>query len=113
MKIIALERELEGVDPAGFQRFAAEEARQAWDLYQSGYVRELYFRSDQQTAVLVLECDSTEMAAYHLSKLPFVREGLITFDLIPLKAYSGFARLFSDGNQDEAGSQPGDTTTRR
>jgi len=26
--------------------------------------------------------------------LPFVKEELITFELIPLKAYSGFERLF-------------------
>jgi hypothetical protein len=33
-----------------------------------------------------------------LSELPYVREGLITFDLIPLKAYPGFARLFGNEN---------------
>jgi hypothetical protein len=30
-----------------------------------------------------------------LADLPFVREGLIAFDLIPLRAYPGFERLFS------------------
>jgi hypothetical protein len=32
-----------------------------------------------------------------LRGLPFVREGLINFELIPLKAYPGFARLFTRG----------------
>jgi hypothetical protein len=57
-------------------------------------IRELYFRADESSAVLVLECPSMEDAAKILSELPFVREGLISFELIPLRAYPGFARLF-------------------
>ena len=94
MKILALERELPGATAEGFARYSEEETRQAWELHQAGLIRELYFRADQQTAVLVLECGSTDEAAGVLAGLPYVREGLIAFDLIPLKAYSGFARLF-------------------
>jgi len=94
MKILALERELPGTSPDGFKRFAEDEARKAWELHQAGLIRELYFRADQSTAVLVLECDSTKQADNMLAELPFVREGLIVFDLIPLKAYTGFQRLF-------------------
>ncbi len=94
MKILAFERELPSGTLEKFQRFAKEEARTAWELYQSGAIRELYFRADQHTAVLVLENDSIDEAAAVLAALPFVRQGLITFDLIPLTAYPGFARLF-------------------
>jgi muconolactone delta-isomerase len=96
MKILAFERELPGASPEAFKRYAEEEAGTAWELHQAGLIRELYFHADQSTAVLVLECDSTEQAQNILAKLPFVREGLIVFDLIPLKAYPGFARLFKD-----------------
>ena len=96
MKILALEGELPDASPASFRRLAEEEARKVWELHQAGLIRELYFRADQPTAVLVLECDSTEQAQTILAELPFVREGLIAFDLIPLKAYPGFARLFKD-----------------
>lgn len=94
MKILALEKELPDVSPDAFKCFAEEEARKAWELHQADLIRELYLRVDQSTAVLVLECTSAEQAKDILSELPFVREGLIIFDLIPLKAYSGFARLF-------------------
>ena len=57
MKILALEKELPEATSEGFKRFAIDEARQAWELHQVGLIRELYFRLDQQTAVLVLECD--------------------------------------------------------
>jgi len=94
MKILALERELQGATHAVFELHAQDEAHKAWELYQAGLIRELFFRADQSTAVLVLECDSTDEAANILAGLPFVREGLITFDLIPLVAYPGFERLF-------------------
>lgn len=94
MKILALERELPGASSEGFQRFAQDEARKAWELHQAGSIRELYFRADESSAVLVLECESVDEASKLLNELPFVREGLITFELIPLRAYPGFARLF-------------------
>jgi hypothetical protein len=94
MKILAIERELLDVAPDTFKRFAEQEARQVWELYQADLIRELYFRADQPTAILVLECASVEEARSILAGLPFVRQGLITFDLIPLIAYPGFARLF-------------------
>jgi hypothetical protein len=95
MKILALEREMPGVNALQFQRYAKEEARKAWLLYQNGLIRELFFRADRDMAVLVLECASTDKASVILADLPFVREGLIAFDLIPLRAYPGFERLFS------------------
>jgi hypothetical protein len=96
VKILAIECENEAANTDLFQRYAQEEARRAWEMYQAGIIRELYFRSDRQTAVLILECDSIEEAKGALANLPFVREKLIGFELIPLRAYSGFARLFGD-----------------
>jgi hypothetical protein len=96
MKILALEHELPGATPRDYQRHAKDEARVAWELHQSGLIRELYFRADQQSAVLVLECASIAGAAKTLAQLPFVCEGLSAFELIPLRAYPGFARLFGE-----------------
>jgi len=65
-------------------------------LCQEGIFRELYFRQDQPSAVLVLECADVEQAEEVLKTLPLVQAGLIAFDLIPLRAYPGFERLFYD-----------------
>lgn len=95
MKILAIERAAPGADFGAFTpELARAEALQAWALYQEGIVRELYFRADKTEAVLVLECADAETAATVLATLPMVQAGLITFDLIPLRAYPGFARLF-------------------
>jgi hypothetical protein len=95
LKILALEHELPEATVDGFQEYAVAEARQVWALVQAGVIRETYFRVDRSEAVLVLECPSVEDAREALSALPFIQNQLITFELIPLKAYSGFERLFT------------------
>jgi hypothetical protein len=95
MKILAIEHECPGATTESFQSYAKEEAWQAWKLHQAGFIRELYFRSDRDEAVLVLECASIEEARQVLSELPLIRERLIAFEMIPLKAYPGFERLFA------------------
>lgn len=94
MKILAIEHEDPEADPAQFVAYARAEAARAWQLYQQGFVRELFFRADRDEAILVLECDDVESARELLATLPLVQQGLITFELIPLRPYPGFARLF-------------------
>jgi len=90
LRILALEHP--AGDPGAL--LLREEALRAWELYQSGLIRELYFRGDRDEAVLLLECrDETEARAL-LDTLPLVRDGHVAFDLIPLRSYPGFARLF-------------------
>lgn len=95
MKLLAIERELPGVAAEDFAPHLAAEASCAWELYQAGTIRELYFRADRHEAVLVLECADVEEAQQALGTLPLVRESLIAFELIPLAPYPGFARLFA------------------
>ncbi len=94
MKILAIEKEDKDLPDQLFEPHLKAEAARVWELYQAGSIRELYFRSDREEAVLVLECNDVKEAATILHTLPLVREGLISFDLIPLKAYPGFERLF-------------------
>ncbi|HEX9972147.1 MAG TPA: muconolactone Delta-isomerase family protein [bacterium] len=96
MKILAIEKEIIGITK---DQLTAElkkaEANRLWELYQSGKIRELYFRADRNEAVLILECIDTSEAKSVLNTLPLMKAGLIDFDIIPLKAYPGFSRLFS------------------
>lgn len=98
MKIIALEQDVPGVRPEDFTpQIKRAEAACTWELYQSGVLRELYFRQDRPSAVLVLECAGVEEARQVLAALPLVQANLIAFEVIPLKAYPGFERLFEGG----------------
>ena len=95
MKVLAIEQEMPNASAEAFRLHAKAEAQRAWELYQAGIIRELYFRGDQNTAVLVLECANEREAGEMLATLPLVKAGLIRFDIIPLSPYPGFARLFS------------------
>jgi muconolactone delta-isomerase len=95
MRILAMETTVTGVREAQFTpEIAAAEARRAWDLHQAGTIRELYFRADSPAALLVLECVDVAEAQTALASLPMVAAGLISFEVVPLRAYPGFARLF-------------------
>ncbi|MBN2001458.1 superoxide dismutase [candidate division KSB1 bacterium] len=95
MKILAIERDVEGKTSADCAPFLKEEAQAVWRLYSKGIFREIYFRADRKSAVLVLECENVAAAHEILSLLPLVRKELISFEVIPLAPYPGFERLFS------------------
>jgi len=92
MKILAMETETSTTKCP--ETLLKAESRRVWELLQSGIIREIYFRQDRASAVIILECRDGAEAAGVLNSLPLVRQGRIRFDIIPLAAYSGFARLF-------------------
>jgi hypothetical protein len=94
MKILALEKELLDARSSDFKKHAKKEAEALWQLYKKGIVREFYFRKNENLAVLILEAKSLQAAKSDLNRLPFVNNKLIDFELIPLKPYPGFERLF-------------------
>lgn len=99
MRILAIERPVPGVAEARFTpELGAAEARRVWELHQAGTIRDLYFRADELSAVLMLECDDTTAARIVLDSLPLAAAGLIAFELLPLRAYPGFGRLFAPGD---------------
>jgi len=96
MRILAIERAVPDVGEHQFTpQLAIAEARRAWELHQTGTIRELYFRADESAAVLVLECEDLAQASAALASLPLVAAGLIEFEILPLRAYPGFGRLFA------------------
>jgi hypothetical protein len=102
LKLLALEADAPGADEGAYTAALLQaEAKQAWGLLQAGVIREIYFRADRHAAVLVLECASTQEAHDVLATLPLVRAGLISFEVIPLAPYPGFARLFSGCDRDD------------
>jgi hypothetical protein len=97
MKILAIENEAEGVTAEDFRPYLKAEAMRAWELYQAGVFREINFtKGDDPVAVIMMECGSVEEARQALDTLPLVKAGLISFELMPLVPYPGFARLFAD-----------------
>ncbi|MBN1537845.1 MAG: hypothetical protein JW908_13995 [Anaerolineales bacterium] len=94
MKFIAIEKELPDVKTNTFtDELKISEASRILELFQSGELREIYFRQDRPEAVLIFECNTVSECKALLSSLPMVKNKLIDFDLIPLIPYPGFLRL--------------------
>jgi len=96
MKVLALGRDTAPADDPRFAEVRPAEARRAWELYQQDILREIYFRADRPNGVLVLEVPDLAAARAVIDSLPLVAAGVIDFDLVPLKPYPGFARLFRE-----------------
>ena len=94
MKILAIEKEIEGKRKEEFLPHLNTEALEVWRLYESDIIREIYFDNDNRRAILILECKDQKEALERLSGLPLVKEKLIEFEIIPLSPYTGYSRLF-------------------
>ena len=93
MKCLAISKEIQPVDWSALRIILADEARILHNLFLDGQIREFYF-TDEDEAVLILECTSKDAARELLQQLPLVQQGLIKFEVMELKPYSGFSRLF-------------------
>lgn len=92
MKILAISKEIPPVDWDSLVLTLKEEADKLHQLYLHGLVREFYF-TDLGEAVLILECQSLDESREILSQLPLVRQGMIGFEVMELRPYTGFTRL--------------------
>jgi muconolactone delta-isomerase len=94
MRVLALEKDLPAARPDDLEALLKAEAKAVWDLVQRGAIREIYFREPQTQAVILMEAESAADAEAILTRLPLVRAGLTGFEVIGLRPYPGFSRLF-------------------
>jgi muconolactone delta-isomerase len=78
------------------------EAARSWELFCTGVIREMSWRTDRRDVVIVLEAADAAAAEAALASLPLVEAGAISFEVLGLRPYDGWARLF-------AGLTPGST----
>jgi hypothetical protein len=95
MKILAIEKPVEGIDWNSASEILKQEAAHVYMLQMQSVLREVYFNQDQ-CAVLILECKDKTEAASILSEFPLVKKNYIRFEIHELLPYTGFERLFSD-----------------
>lgn len=94
MKLLAFEREIEGITKEEFVPYLNQEAEKVWEYHKNGIIREISFTKESHEAVIILECEDKSAAEALLNELPLVKNGLIKFDVIELIPYNGFERLF-------------------
>jgi hypothetical protein len=92
MKVLALEREIEGISWDHTEELLEQEAKHVFQLYLSDSLREIYF-TDDNNAVLILETKDKTTAKTMLDALPLVKSGMIRFEFMELRPYRGYERL--------------------
>ena len=94
MKILALEKEIEGVKWDNTEDLLKMEAQHVFELYFSESLREIYF-TQNKNAVLILETLDRKTAEKLLDSLPLVKSGKIRFEILELRPYTGYKRLIT------------------
>jgi hypothetical protein len=94
MKLLAIEKDNTTVNWSEEKEVLVNESYQVYELMQRDIIREVYF-TEADNAVLILECNSKENAADVLATLPLVKAGLISFELMELRPYTGFDRIIN------------------
>ena len=95
MKVLAVGRPRPGVDArTEIARLARKELPTLWALYRDGLVREIYSPGGPGV-ILLLEADGPGPAKEALANLPLVAEGVVDFELLELRPFTGWQLLFT------------------
>jgi len=98
MRLLCLDIPLPGASPEKYQPHLLEEVRHGWQLYKSGFVRDIYFREDRPGVAIIAESDSISSARQILATFPLAEVGLIDWEVIPLGPFVGWESLFASGD---------------
>lgn len=92
MKLLAIEHETSSINWNEENEVLINESYQVYHLFQEGIIRDIYF-TENENAVIILECKSKAEAENVLATLPLVKAGLINFEVMELRPYTGFDRI--------------------
>ncbi|SFE55018.1 hypothetical protein SAMN05216563_106106 [Phytobacter palmae] len=95
MRILCLDIPAPDVTLERYAPHLTAEALHAWELYKSGFIRDIYFRQDRPGVAIFLECDTVDEANRIMAKFPLAMAGLLTFECIPLGSFISWENLFS------------------
>lgn len=97
MKILAISRYIKEVDWDQLTLTLKQEAHEAYKLYLSEKVREIYFTQNDD-AVLIMECKNIREAEQLVARLPLVKEKILEFRFHELRPYTGYSRIIVNPN---------------
>jgi len=93
MRILAIENELCLLMLGEKEVLLSEQRKAMYALYLHGYIREMNQKENSNEMILIMECVSKREAENFLAKLPLVRSGKSTFDIVVMEPYDGFREL--------------------
>jgi hypothetical protein len=95
VKVLAIVDLSETADRTEVFRRLDEELRESWKLFSANVIREAYATDDAARVVFVLETGDLAAAENALHELPLVQLGYFKVQLIELRPFSNWARMFA------------------
>ena len=89
--LAVVRRRIEAFSAEEFERLLDPEAERVRALSTEVTIRAIYSGAEILGAVILLESIDEPAARAALASLPLARHDMLTFDLIPLRPYRGFA----------------------
>src|SRR5689334_18341511 len=83
-QILAIGRMTPKFTPQALKTVLPEEVRETVKLYLAGRIADWHARKDQPGVVFLLNADDLKQAQQMMDALPFGRDGLMAFELIPV-----------------------------
>ena len=95
MQFLAIARPNKDTSPTEVLPYVKPEAEKVWDYYAADMVRSIHYIADMSGVVLMLEAASLDAAKSLIAELPMAQHGLLNFEILPLKPYTGLDTLFA------------------
>lgn len=95
MKLLCLDIPQPGASLEKYGPHLKDEVLHGWELYKSGFTRDIYFRQDRPGVAIIAEADSVDAAKAELMKFPLAKAGLIGWEVIPLGPFLNWELLFA------------------
>ena len=95
MQFLVLARVAEGVGMEQVLSHVKAEAETVWQKYSAEIVRSIYYIADMSGAVLMCEAPTLEAMQVIATQFPMAQAGVLKFEILPLKPYTGLESLFA------------------
>lgn len=95
MQFLVLARIVEGTPMEKVLPYVKPEAEKVWEYYAADVLRSIYYIADMSRVVLMLEAVSLDAAQEAVAKLPMAQDRILSFEILPLKPFTGLDALFA------------------
>lgn len=95
MQILVILKVSAGVSLEQVNSLVKPEAAAVWQHYVNDQIRSIHYRDDQPGVVILLEMSDSNAATELVKTFPMVQQGVLEFEIIPLKPFSAFEQLFA------------------
>ena len=95
MPFLILARIASGVSTEQVLPYIKAEAEAVWQCYAAEIVRSFYYIADMSGAVLLCEASDLQAMQAIAAEFPMAKAGVLAFEILPLKSYTGLATLFA------------------